>query len=89
MDKENFIDENTVNSLEILRLMEARLSSLVFEKCLINDDDGCIIGRNFSESLENLGLVLSRFRQTILKINPSKCKMFQTTVVYLVRRNYA
>jgi hypothetical protein len=65
------------------RLMEAVLNGLGFEKCLVYLDDVCILGKTFSESLENLCSVLTRFRQANLKLKPVKCKFFQTEIVFL------
>lgn len=64
-------------------LMDAVLNGLGFEKCLVYLDDVCIMGKTFSESLEHLRLVLTRFRQANLKLKATRCKLFQTKMVFL------
>ncbi|GFU09780.1 retrovirus-related Pol polyprotein from transposon 17.6 [Trichonephila clavipes] len=65
------------------RLMETVLKGLTFEACLIYLDDVIIVGRTFEEHLQNIRKVLSKLRDTNLKLNPSKCKFFQKEVNYL------
>ena len=42
-----------------------------------------IIGRNFTEHLENLRKVFERFRQANLKLKPEKCFLVSSEVLYL------
>ncbi|GFU58770.1 hypothetical protein TNCV_3089111 [Trichonephila clavipes] len=65
------------------RLMETVLKGLTFEACLIYLNDVIIGGRTFEEHLQNIRKVLSKLRDAILKLNPSKCKFFQKEVNYL------
>ncbi|GFY06098.1 retrovirus-related Pol polyprotein from transposon 412 [Trichonephila clavipes] len=65
------------------RLMETVLKGLTFEACLIYLDDIIIGGRTFEEHLQNIRKVLSKLRDANLKLNPSKCKLFQKEVNYL------
>ena len=65
------------------RLMEIVLRGLQFDKCLVYLDDIIVMGENFDSALENLKLVLLRFREANLKLKVSKCKLFQKEVVFL------
>lgn len=63
--------------------MEIVLRGLQFDKCLVYLDDIIVMGKNFDLALENLKLVLLRFREANLKLKVSKCKLFQKEVVFL------
>ncbi|GFW48863.1 retrovirus-related Pol polyprotein from transposon 412 [Trichonephila clavipes] len=65
------------------RLMETVLKGLTFEACLIYLDDVIIGGRTFEEPLQNIRKVLSKLSDANLKLNPSKCKLFQKEVNYM------
>ena len=42
-----------------------------------------VIGRNYTEHLENLRKVFERFRQANLKLKPEKCFLASSEVLYL------
>ena len=65
------------------RLMEMVLKGLNFERCLCYLDDVIIFGKTFESALENLKMVLDRFRTANLKLKPSKCALFQTKCSFL------
>ena len=65
------------------RLMEVVLQGLVRKSCLVYLDDILVIGRTFTEHLNNLVKVFSRLRQAGLRLKPSKCCLARTEVVYL------
>lgn len=50
---------------------------------LIYLDDVIITEKTFKEHLNNLGEVLSRFREFGLKLKPTKCSLFREEVVFL------
>lgn len=55
------------------RGMELVLRGLQWVTLLIFLDDVSITGKTFKEHLNNVGEVLSRFREFELKLNPTKC----------------
>ena len=65
------------------RLMEQVLAGLPLTTALVYLDDVLVAGRNFSEHLAHLSVVLQRFREASLKLNPKKCFLFQLQVKYL------
>ena len=65
------------------RLMEVVLQGLVRKSCLVYLDDILVIGRTFTEHLNNLVKVFSRLRQAGLCLKPSKCCLARTEVEYL------
>uniref|UniRef100_A0A1B0GHP0 RNA-directed DNA polymerase n=2 Tax=Lutzomyia longipalpis TaxID=7200 RepID=A0A1B0GHP0_LUTLO len=65
------------------RLMENTLQELIPERCLIYLDDILIPAKSFSQSVENLKLVLARLQQAGLKLNPKKCSLFQRKAHFL------
>ena len=65
------------------RLMELVLRGLIWERCLCYIDDVVVFGRTFDSALDNLKIVVSRFREANLKLKPSKCVLFQTEVLFL------
>ena len=65
------------------RLMDLVLSGLQWGECLVYLDDVIVLGRTFQEHLRNLQLVLQRFRDSGLRLKPSKCYFFQSQVHYL------
>ena len=67
------------------RLMEVVLQGLVHKSCLVYLDDILVIGRTFTEHLNNLVKVFSRLRQAGLHLKPSKCCLARTEVEYLGR----
>ncbi|XP_064639557.1 uncharacterized protein LOC135495071 [Lineus longissimus] len=68
------------------RLMENVLRGLQWERCLLYLDDVLIFGETFEETLHNLQKVLERLEHANLKIKPSKCILFQSSVEYLGHR---
>ena len=65
------------------RLMESVLMGLSRSRCMVYLDDVMVIGRNFTEHLENLREVFGRFRQANLKLKPEKCFLASSEVLYL------
>ena len=63
------------------RLMEMVLRGLNWERYLVYLDD--IIVKSFEEALANLVQVFERLRKAGLKLKPSKCSLFQTSVKFL------
>ena len=64
------------------RLMERVLRGLQWERCLLYLDDVLVFGKTFQEALLNLETVLERFQLANLKVKPSKCHLFQSSVEY-------
>ena len=65
------------------RLMERTMGKLNLRECLIFLDDILIFSENFEDHLERLEAVFSRLKQHGLKLKPSKCELFKTSVNYL------
>ena len=65
------------------RLMESVLMGLSQSRCMVYLDDVMVIGRNFTEHLENLWEVFGRFRWANLKLKPEKCFLASSKVLYL------
>ena len=65
------------------RLMDLVLSGLTWDICLAFLDDVIIMSRTFQEHIERLQIVFDRIRNAGLKLNPSKCKLFQESVKFL------
>lgn len=65
------------------RLMEMVLRGLPWKTCLVYLDDVLIYSRSFSEHLEHLEEILSRFQSSGLKLNPSKCSLVRDQVTFL------
>ena len=65
------------------RLMELVLGGLLFERCLVYIDDVVVIGKTEEEALENLRMVLIKFKEANLKLKPSKCFLFQEECTFL------
>ena len=65
------------------RLMELVLGGLLFERCLVYIDDVVVIGKTEEEALENLRVVLLKFKEANLKLKPSKCFLFQEECTFL------
>ena len=53
--------------------METVLAGLTRSYCLVYLDDVMVIGKNFSEHLDNLRKVFERFHNANLKLKPGKC----------------
>ena len=67
------------------RVMHLVLRGLTWNKALVYLDDIIVLGKSFSESLENLEVVLQRIRAHNLKLKPKKCQLFNTEVQFLGR----
>lgn len=65
------------------KLMEKVLSKLTWKICLIYLDDIIIFSRTFEDHVENLRQVFEKLRNANLKMNPTKCALFRTTVSFL------
>ena len=66
-----------------MRLMDLVLAGLQWSSCLVYIDDVIIVGRSFSEHLQNLQAVFERLQLANLKLQPSKCVFFQKEVKFL------
>lgn len=67
------------------RVMELTLKGMHWKSVLVFLDDICVLGRSEQDHLDNLGEVFSRFRHYGLKLEPSKCTLFQKEVEFLGR----
>ena len=65
------------------RLMEKCMGDLHLQECLVFLDDLLIFSKTFSEHLDRLNSCFSRLAQHGLKLKPSKCELFKSSVVYL------
>ena len=65
------------------RLMEIVLSGLTYEMVLVYLDDIIVFGRSFDEHIQRLQIILQRIHDANLKISPSKCKLFQSKLIFL------
>ena len=65
------------------RLMDLVLAGLQWSQCLVYLDDVIVLGRSFSEHLQNLQVVFHRMRQAGLTLKPSKCDLLKQKVQYL------
>ena len=65
------------------RVMEIVLQGLQWETCLIYIDDVIVYGSSFDEHIGRVEQVLQRLQDAGLKINPRKCELLQTEVVFL------
>ena len=63
--------------------MEAILSGLQWERCLVYLDDIITFGSTFEETLENLTSIFDRLQSANLKLKPKKCALFQEHVSFL------
>ena len=65
------------------RLMEKCMGELHLRECLIFIDDILIFSKTFEEHIKRLEAVFGRLEQHNLKLKPSKCEFFKTSVTYL------
>ena len=65
------------------RLMDSALSGLQFETCLVYLDDIVVFSKTFDEHIARLRQVLSRLRESGLKVKPSKCHLLRERVPFL------
>lgn len=67
------------------RAMWLVLRGMTWEELLVYLDDIIVLGKNFSQSLENLRKAFERFREYNLKLKPNKCTLFRKEVEFLGR----
>ena len=65
------------------RLIEKILVGLQWKTCLCYLDDVVVYSSTFPQAVERLQEVFDRMKTAGLKLNPSKCKLFQKSVEYL------
>lgn len=65
------------------RMMSIAMAGLTPEVAFLYIDDIIVIGCSQAHHLKNLTKVFNRLRDRNLKLNPDKCKFFQTEVTYL------
>ena len=65
------------------RLMEKCMGEMHLRECLIFLDDILIFSKTFEEHVQRLESVFSRLAEHNLKLKPSKCEFFKTSVSYL------
>lgn len=63
--------------------MEKVLKVLLSKICLIYLNDVIVFGKTFKEMMDNLRKVFRTFQSENLKVNPSKCNIFERQVRYL------
>ena len=74
-----------VNSSAVFsRLMNLILRDICYVSALCYLDDIIVYGATFEEHLDNLHLVLDRLRVAGLKLKPSKCKLLQRKIRFLL-----
>ena len=66
-----------------MQAMHLILKGLCWSDCLVYLDDIIVFGRTLEEHRERQSLVLSRFAEAGVKINPKKCKLLSEQVVVL------
>jgi putative transposase len=67
------------------RLMALTLSGLTWKICLSFLDDVICYSDSFEGMCQNLQTVLNRFRESNLKLKPTKCRLFQRKIEFLGR----
>ena len=65
------------------RLMELVLNGVDWEHVLVYIDDICLFSTSFEHHLALLREVFTKLRAANLKLKPSKCQLFQGSVVFL------
>ena len=65
------------------RLMEGVLRGINWRLCLVYIDDIIVGGKDVHEAIERLGIVFERLGGANLKLKPSKCKFFRSSVTFL------
>lgn len=65
------------------RMMAMAFSGLPPETCFLYVDDLCIAACSVKQHIKKLKLVFEACRKHNLKLNTSKCKFFQSTVIFL------
>ena len=65
------------------RMMETCLGDLHLNWCLIYLDDIIVFAKSQQEAITRLGTIFQKLREVGLKLKPSKCKLFKTSLLYL------
>ena len=65
------------------RLMETCLGDLPLNCCLIYLDDIIVFAKTQEDAITRLGTVFQKLREAGLKLQPSKCELFKTSLLYL------
>lgn len=65
------------------RLMEKCMGDMYLKECLIVLDDLLIFSNSFQEHCTRLENVFRKLAGHNLKLKPSKCKLFKSSVIYL------
>ena len=65
------------------RMMETCLGDLHLNWCLIYLDDIIVFAKTQQEAITRLGTVFQKLREARLKLHPSKCELFKTSLLYL------
>ena len=65
------------------RMMETCLGDLHLNWCLIYLDDIIVFAKTQEEAITRLGTVFQKLREAGLKLQPSKCELFKTSLLYL------
>lgn len=65
------------------RLMSMVIKCLTWVSCICYIDDTVMVAQSLAKMVSNLEEVLDMFRQSNLKLMPSKCKLFQNHVKFL------
>ena len=68
------------------RLIDLVLAGLVWKTCLVYIDDIILMSETVEQMVERLDEIFGRLRNANLKLKPSKCKVFQTEVIFLGHR---
>ena len=63
--------------------METCLGDLHLNRCLIYLDDIIVFAKTQEEAITRLGTVFQKLREAGLKLKPSKCELFKTSLLYL------
>ena len=65
------------------RMMETCLGDLHLNWCLIYLDDIIVFAKTQQEAITRLGTVFQKLREAGLKLQPLKCELFKTSLLYL------
>ena len=65
------------------RMMETCLGDLHLNWCLIYLDDIIVFAKTQEEAITRLGTIFQKLREVRLKLKPSKCELFKTSLLYL------
>ena len=65
------------------RLMETCLGDLHLNCCLIYLDDIIVFAKTQEDAITRLGTVFQKLQEVALKLQPSKCELFKTSLLYL------